>query len=91
MPWGRRDGTDGLDGALVGQGWDGRTLAPTGTGAPPLPPEQECHHWILTGRGLWGVVAGTNCVGAASESIQGSGVFLPEKKNNTNRVHTNRN
>ena len=33
------DGTDeidGLDGTLVGQGWDGPTLAPSGTGAPPL-------------------------------------------------------
>ena len=31
-----KDVTDGLDGALVGQGWDGRTLGPAGTGAPPL-------------------------------------------------------
>ena len=30
------DGTDGLDGTLVGQGWDGTTLAGAGTGAPPL-------------------------------------------------------
>ena len=29
------DGMDGLDGALVGRVWDGRTLAPAGTGAPP--------------------------------------------------------
>ena len=29
------DGTDGMDGALMGRGWDGRTLAPAGTGAPP--------------------------------------------------------
>ena len=30
------NGTDGLDGALVGQGWDGQTLACSGTGAPPI-------------------------------------------------------
>ena len=30
------DGTDGLDGALVVRVWDGRTLAPAGTGVPPL-------------------------------------------------------
>ena len=36
------DGKDGLDGALVVLGWDGRSLAPTGTGAP----EQERHHWL---------------------------------------------
>ena len=30
------DGADGLDGKLVGQGWDGPTLAGAGTGAPPL-------------------------------------------------------
>ena len=30
---------------LVGRGWDRRTLAPAGTGAP----EQERHHWILRG------------------------------------------
>ena len=35
------DGTDGLDGALVGPGWDGRLLAPAGTGAP----EWERHSW----------------------------------------------
>ena len=34
----RMDGTDGLDGTLVGRGWDGPTLAPVGTGAPPLVP-----------------------------------------------------
>ena len=33
------DGMDGLDGALVGRGWDGPKLAPAGTGAPPLPLE----------------------------------------------------
>ena len=59
------DGTDGLDGALVGRGWDGLTLAPAVTGAPPWVPEQERHRWILRGGGLWEVVAGTNCVGAA--------------------------
>ena len=37
-----KDGTDGLDGALMGMGWDGRSLAPAGTGAP----EQERHHWL---------------------------------------------
>ena len=30
------DGADGMDGVLVGRGWDGPTLAPVGTGAPPL-------------------------------------------------------
>ena len=29
------DGTDGLEGALVGRGWGIRTLAGDGTGAPP--------------------------------------------------------
>ena len=42
------DGTDGadgmyvLDGALVGLGWDGGSLAPAETGVP----EQERHHWL---------------------------------------------
>ena len=39
-----KNGTDGLDGALMGQGRDGRTLAGAGTGAPPWVPEQERHH-----------------------------------------------
>ena len=30
------DREDGLDGALVGRGWDGPTLAGAGTGVPPL-------------------------------------------------------
>ena len=34
------DGTDGLDGVLVVLGWDGRLLAPSGTGAT----EKERHH-----------------------------------------------
>ena len=29
------NGTDALDVALVGRGWDGQTLAPSGTGAQP--------------------------------------------------------
>ena len=37
-----KDGNDGLDGALVGLGWDGRLLAPAGTGVT----EQEHHHWL---------------------------------------------
>ena len=49
---------------LVVRGWDGLKLAPAGTGAPPLEPEQECHHWLLGGSGLWEVLAGTDCVGA---------------------------
>ena len=49
----------------IGTGWDGRTLAPTGTGAPQWAPEQERNRWLLRGGRLWGVVAGTNCVGAA--------------------------
>ena len=59
------DGTDGLDGALEGRVWDGRTLAPAGTGAPPWALEQERHCWILRGGGLWEVVAGTHFVGTA--------------------------
>ena len=59
------DGTDGTDGALMGRGWDGRTLAPARTGAPPQAPEQECHRWLLRGDALCKVVAGTNCVGTA--------------------------
>ena len=59
------DGTDGLDGVLVGKGWDGRKLAPVGTGDPPWAPEQERHRRLLRGGGLWEVVAGTNCVSAA--------------------------
>ena len=59
------DGTYGMDGALVRRGWDGQTLAPAGTGAPPWAPEQERHCWILGGGRLWEVMAGTNCVGAA--------------------------
>ena len=31
-----KNGTYGIDGAMVGQGWDGRTLAGVGTGTPPL-------------------------------------------------------
>ena len=30
------NGTDGLDGTLVGRGWDGPTVACAVTGAPPL-------------------------------------------------------
>ena len=36
------DGNDGLDGVLVGLGWDGRLLAPAGTGAT----KQELHPWL---------------------------------------------
>ena len=43
------DGMDGLDGALVGWGWDRRTLAGAGTGDPPWAPEQERHYWLLRG------------------------------------------
>ena len=56
--------TYGLDGEMVGQGWDGQTLAGAGTGASPWDPEQECHRWILRGSALCEVVAGTNFVGA---------------------------
>ena len=42
-------------------------LAGAGTGAPPLAPEQERHHCILRGGGMWELVAGTNCVVAARE------------------------
>ena len=55
----------GLDGALVGLGWDGRTIAPTGTGAPPWDLEQERNRWLLRDGSLCKVVAGTNFVGAA--------------------------
>ena len=47
------DGTDGLDGTLVGRWWDGPTLAGAVTGAPPLAPERESHHWFLRGSGMW--------------------------------------
>ena len=30
----------------MGQGWDRRTLAGAGTGAPPWAQEQEHHHWL---------------------------------------------
>ena len=63
------DGTDGLAGALVGWGWDGPTLAPAVTVAPPWATEQELHRWLLRGGGLWEVVAGTNCVGDARTRI----------------------
>ena len=62
------DGTDemdGLDRALVGQGWYGPTFSPTRMGSPSLAPEQERHYWLLRGGWLWEVLAGTNCVGAA--------------------------
>ena len=59
------DGTDGLDGALAGWGWDGQTLAPAGLGAPPWALKKERHRWLLRGGALYEVVAGTNCVGAA--------------------------
>ena len=43
-----------LDGALVGRGWDGRTLAPAGTGAPPLALEGwKCAGWLLPGWDEW--------------------------------------
>ena len=58
------DGMDGLDGTLVGRGRDGQTLAGSGTGAAPLAPEQECHHWLLRGGGWWEAVAVANCFGA---------------------------
>ena len=80
------DGTDGMDGALVGRGWDGPTLAGSETGAPPLAPKQERHHWLLRGGGLWEAVAGTNSIGAARDRS-----FLSENQDNTNRVHTNQN
>ena len=63
------DGTDGLDEALVGRGWDGQTLAPAGTAAPLWAPEQERYHWLLRGGRLREVVAGTNCVSAARTCI----------------------
>ena len=43
------DGMDGLDGALVGRGWDGRTFVGAGTGDPPWATEQERHRWLLRG------------------------------------------
>ena len=70
------DGIDGLDGALLGRGWDLPTLAPAGTGAPPLAPEQERHHWLLRGGGMREVVVGTNCVGAA----RARSIFVVESK-----------
>ena len=44
------DGTDGLDGVLVGRGgMEGPTLAGTGTGAPPL----DLEGWKEVGSGGW--------------------------------------
>ena len=60
----RTNGTNGLYGALVGQGWDGRTLSGARTVAPPWAPEQERHRWLLRGSGLCQVVIATNIVGA---------------------------
>ena len=57
--------TDGLDSTLIARGWDGRTLAGVRTGAPPLAPEQERHHWLLRGGGRWEAMAVANCFGAA--------------------------
>ena len=48
-----------------GGGMEVPTLAVAGTGAPPLAPEQERHHWRLRGGGRWEMVADTNCAGAA--------------------------
>ena len=45
--------TDGLYSTLMGRGWDGPTLAGARTGTPPLMPEQERHHWLLRGVGMW--------------------------------------
>ena len=59
------NGTYGLDGAMVGRGWDGRTIAPAGTGAPPRAPGQERHCWLLRGGGMWEVADVTNYFGAA--------------------------
>ena len=70
------DGTDGLDGSLVGRGWDGQTLAAAGMGETPLAPEQERHHCLLSGGGMWEVVDGTNYVGAARTRI----IFVGEAK-----------
>ena len=72
------DGTDGLDGALVGQGWDRPTLAGAGTGVPPLalegPRSAGCGKWWLA---------------PIASVLQGRGVFVSEKQNNTNRLHKN--
>ena len=51
-------------------------LAGAGTGAPPLAPEQERHHWLLRGGGLWEAVAGTNCVVDA----RGAEYLCPSRK-----------
>ena len=59
------DDTDGIEGTLVGRGWDGGTLAGSRTGAPPSEPEQERHHWHLRGGGRWEAVDVANCFGAA--------------------------
>ena len=47
-----------------GSGMEGPTLVGAGTGAPPLVPEQERHHWLLRGSGRWEAVDGTNYVSA---------------------------
>ena len=80
------DGMDGLDGALVGRGWGGPTLAPAGTGAAPWATKQERHCWLLRGGRLWEAVAVPIAL-----VLQGRGVFVSEKQNNKNIVHTNPN
>ena len=63
MPRGRRDGKDGLDGALVGQGWDGPTLSGAGMGAPPLALEGR----RAVGSGGWEKLR-RSCKGAESRA-----------------------
>ena len=75
------DGTDELERTLVGQGWNGPTLEGAGTGVSP-------------GAGMGApplVLEGRRVVGSGGWGLQGRGVFVPEKQNNTNRLHTNQN
>ena len=56
----------------TGVGWtdvrtpqNGSATIGAGTGAPPLEPEWERHHWLLRGGRLWEVVDDTNRFSAA--------------------------
>ena len=72
------DGNGGLDGELVGLGWDGKLLAPTGTGAT----EQERHNWLAcyckqgtNGKyGLDGALVGQGWDG---RTVTGAGTGVP--------------
>ena len=65
---------DGLDGTLVGQGWDGGTdISRRRNGSVTV--------------GYWGAAGGGKWWMAPIESVlQGHGVFVSEHQSNTNRL-----